>query len=290
MSDLGKTVQGEEGVKLSDHLKNMLENPAFKKDVDDLSGELKKLYVPGVTHSAIQDQTKTLIDQYIAKKLGDTSIPMPKFNWEKSAKELDNNLEYAFEPDEDTEIAVEPTIKSTIKPKTDELTSTKEPKEYLTEGSPTQLSGDMMACTFCQRYYAEDMFDPEDLMDDGMMDMLSCWHCFFWMNYEPKLRSQCDGVKSGMTIANYILKCRNNHVTAQCKRKTNIGGCFLCEHLEGFPIVDIIDGHKINKGEAPSGSTALKTVSKPKVPEITVNDDDELSMLDLCYDGKKIVI
>jgi hypothetical protein len=104
-------------------------------------------------------------------------------------------------------------------------------------------------CEMCGKFYSDDMIcytglDKESLLknkkqnDDGTM----CWHCFFWLNYDVSNRSVSDGVY-GMTIAEYVLKCKDEHNTETCTRRTQHGGCFLCEYLLEFPIIDIRDAH-----------------------------------------------
>jgi hypothetical protein len=87
-------------------------------------------------------------------------------------------------------------------------------------------------CLICFKYFKEDMVVPLDGQDQ------QCWHCLFWMNYSIDLRKQVDGAY-GMSIAEYILKCKDVHTSDTCTRNSDNGGCFLCEFNIGIPITDI---------------------------------------------------
>jgi hypothetical protein len=107
-------------------------------------------------------------------------------------------------------------------------------------------------CSMCQKLYDKNMINN---LDDSYN--LICWHCFFWINYDVSLRSQCDGTH-GLTIVEYVLKCRKDHNTNKCTRNSDSGGCFLCENIIGLDILNIIDGEKINQDQD-------KNTSKVKV-------------------------
>lgn len=97
-------------------------------------------------------------------------------------------------------------------------------------------------CTYCNKFYKEDMIIP--VIDDTNNES-QCWHCLFWMNYTIPSRNLVDGTY-GMTIVEYILKCKDVHEIASCTRNSDNGGCFLCEYNLGIPITDIKDLHKLN--------------------------------------------
>jgi hypothetical protein len=97
-------------------------------------------------------------------------------------------------------------------------------------------------CTYCLKRYNSDMI--VDIHDNEKM----CWHCFFWMNYDISLRNNCDGTM-GLTIADYVLKCSDEHKMDKCTRRTDNGGCFLCEYKLEMPILSIKDGYKLGNIE-----------------------------------------
>lgn len=120
--------------------------------------------------------------------------------------------------------------------------------EGVVEGSNeyNKLSHDfkntLKRCSTCEKVFSSDMISNPN--DD--YEQLNCWHCFFWINYDSSLRSQCDGTY-GLTIADYVVKCRDDHSYDKCTRKSDNGGCFLCEHKIGLDIPNIIGGEKINQ-------------------------------------------
>lgn len=94
-------------------------------------------------------------------------------------------------------------------------------------------------CLYCNKYYSEDMLVPADKKDDRQ-----CYHCLFWMNYSVENRKHVDGV-FGMTIVDYINKCKDIHEMDTCIRKSDSGGCFLCEFNMGLPVTDVKDLNKL---------------------------------------------
>lgn len=87
-------------------------------------------------------------------------------------------------------------------------------------------------CEMCGKFYSNDMM----IGNEGE----NCWHCFYWMNYDLACRHFSDGVY-GLSIAEYVLKCKDDHDISTCTRRSDHGGCFICEFLMGFPIIDIKD-------------------------------------------------
>jgi hypothetical protein len=94
-------------------------------------------------------------------------------------------------------------------------------------------------CEFCHKY-----FDKKDMMITMSAENTVCLHCYFWINYDEGLRQLADG-QFGIKIVDYILKCSKDHVMDQCQRKTDAGGCFLCEYQLGIKITNIRDPEKI---------------------------------------------
>ena len=95
-------------------------------------------------------------------------------------------------------------------------------------------------CSFCAKYYEYDMIAQIPNNDK------QCWHCLFWMNYAIPTRSLVDGVY-GMTIVEYILKCKDVHEIKYCVKNSDSGGCFLCEYLLGVPLSDVKDLCRLKK-------------------------------------------
>lgn len=92
-------------------------------------------------------------------------------------------------------------------------------------------------CDLCSKYYNNDFVI--NYQNDNI-----CYHCLFWLNYHENLRINVDGIY-GLTITEYIIRCKDIHDTVNCDKNLS-GGCFICEHLNGNFIFDIIDEEKIN--------------------------------------------
>jgi hypothetical protein len=138
---------------------------------------------------------------------------------------------------------------------------------------PSSVINSVHSCVYCNKIYTADM-----IMDIHDINDKSCWHCFFWMNYDISMRKTCDGAM-GLTIADYILKCTDDHVIEGCIRMSDVGGCFLCEYKLGLPILSIKDGHKIGNS---SGNTIESKPEKLYFPE-----DDYISDYE---DEKRVVV
>lgn len=117
-------------------------------------------------------------------------------------------------------------------------------------------------CSFCFRNYNLDM-----LVDSDSIEIM-CWHCLFWLNYDPNSRKDVDG-NLGMTISDYILKCQDNHNMECCTKRTDQGGCFLCEYKLGYVLPDIKDPWKIYD---------MDKITSDNKDDITIKDENnELS-------------
>ena len=84
-------------------------------------------------------------------------------------------------------------------------------------------------CEYCNKYYNNDMilsYPDGGKKKKNISDELICWHCLFWMNYSISARKTVDGV-FGLTIVDYILKCKDVHECQTCTRKSDSGGCFF---------------------------------------------------------------
>ena len=99
-------------------------------------------------------------------------------------------------------------------------------------------------CTFCNKFFKQDMIIPDFDVHKNPVDEIQCWHCIFWMNYPISARKNVDGI-FGMTIVDYILKCKDIHEMSSCTRNSDSGGCFLCEHNLGLPLTDVKDLNKL---------------------------------------------
>jgi len=122
-----------------------------------------------------------------------------------------------------------------------------------TDGVPQYMYDDIMDknlrnslghCIFCTKYYIEDMLVAEDKNKERQ-----CYHCLFWMNYAPESRKLVDG-KYGMLIVDYILKCKDIHVVADCTRNSDSGGCYLCEYSVGLIPTDVKESNKLSNNFA----------------------------------------
>ena len=112
------------------------------------------------------------------------------------------------------------------------------------------LKASLRMCNYCNKYYRQDMIVPAN-PENKDPDETQCWHCLFWMNYAVGVRKSVDG-KYGMTIIDYILKCKDIHEMDKCTRNNDSGGCFLCEHNLGLPLTDVKDLHRLRQsGEVP---------------------------------------
>ena len=89
----------------------------------------------------------------------------------------------------------------------------------------------LKSCGMCGKLYTNDMII---YINDNE---LTCYHCFFWINYDLSLRDIADNTVH-LTIAEYVLKCKDDHDITLCTRHIN-HGCFLCEYKTGFSIINI---------------------------------------------------
>lgn len=94
-------------------------------------------------------------------------------------------------------------------------------------------------CSLCQKFYNNDMLIPAEKGTERQ-----CYHCLFSMNYPVGNRKHVDGMM-GMTIVDYIFKCKDIHMSDICTMKSDSGGCFLCEYNIGLPITDVKDLDKL---------------------------------------------
>lgn len=120
---------------------------------------------------------------------------------------------------------------------TTEGVSAHEMAELQLENSKNELK----QCSFCNKFFKQDMLVPvfENKNEDAQ-----CWHCLYWMNYSINTRKQVDGAY-GLSIVEYIIKCKDIHEMDLCTRNTDSGGCFLCEFNLGLPITDVKDLYKL---------------------------------------------
>jgi hypothetical protein len=127
-------------------------------------------------------------------------------------------------------------------------------------------------CGFCNKFFKQDMIIPNK---SGGQDDTQCWHCLFWMNYSVQTRKQVDG-SHGMTIADYIMKCKDIHEIKTCTRNSDSGGCFLCEYNLGLPLTDIKDVYKLNRSS--------------EIPDYPIDDQDDGIDMDDSYKLGKMVV
>jgi len=133
---------------------------------------------------------------------------------------------------------------------------------------------DLKQCAFCNKFFKQDMVVPilnDNKKNKNTVDEIQCWHCLFWMNYPVSSRKNVDGIL-GMTIVDYILKCKDVHEMATCTRNSDSGGCFLCEYNLGFPLTDVKDLYKLSDSS--------------EVPDHPIEDDDRIEMDDSYQPGQ----
>jgi hypothetical protein len=154
-------------------------------------------------------------------------------------------------------------------------------KYVSTEGIPgmlynnvdKNLSKTVALCFLCEKIYMNDMLVPSEINTERQ-----CYHCLFAMNYPVTNRKKVDGT-FGMFIVDYILKCKDVHELDACTKKSDSGGCFLCEYNLGIPITDVKNLEKLNY----NFDNEL-----PDHPEDDIVDDLVTGMKNM--DGSKLVI
>ena len=94
--------------------------------------------------------------------------------------------------------------------------------------SSLQIKKTLKECDLCEKIYTDDMLIKNQ-------NEFTCYHCFYWINYDISMRDIAENTVD-LSIAEYIIKCKDDHNTTLCTRNTNHGGCFLCEYKIGIPI------------------------------------------------------
>lgn len=126
-------------------------------------------------------------------------------------------------------------------------------------------------CDYCNKYY------PAEIVFANDSDPISCWHCYFWINYDPTKRADCDGTH-GVSIVDYVLKCNGDHNMAICTRNTDSGGCFLCEYKNGIQITNIKNSEKLyGISEVESQNIPKKIPSKTTETKPTLLNYNEIT-------------
>ena len=106
-------------------------------------------------------------------------------------------------------------------------------------------NNDLKQCGYCNKFFKQDMIVPNLNDNKSANNEIQCWHCLFWMNYSIPCRHNVDGM-FGMTIVDYILKCKDIHEMETCTKNSDSGGCFLCEYNIGLPLTDVKELYKLN--------------------------------------------
>lgn len=83
-------------------------------------------------------------------------------------------------------------------------------------------------CSYCGHYYKQDMVTVYN-------SEISCYHCIFLFNYETSCRKKVDGTY-GMTIVQYIAKCKNDHDVDLCYHTST---CFICDYMSGVVLENV---------------------------------------------------
>ena len=79
-----------------------------------------------------------------------------------------------------------------------------------------------------------------------------CYHCIFYLHYDPTVRSTVDGGIVGKKIVDYIIECAPDHECDKCLRGSN--SCFLCDFKQGIEIVNVIGADILYSAQLPYGS------------------------------------
>lgn len=82
-------------------------------------------------------------------------------------------------------------------------------------------------CDICDKYYAAEMIDTTE------NTFIKCKHCWFFLKYEEFTSSEMTDLQK-TNLSNYINAYANKHNSAKCTKKSDMGGCFLCEHNAGI--------------------------------------------------------
>jgi hypothetical protein len=82
-------------------------------------------------------------------------------------------------------------------------------------------------CEICDKYYEKDMIDPSN---DGFV---KCVHCWFFLKYEDFTKNEVTSFEKE-TLLNYINTNNAKHNSTTCTKKSDTGGCFLCEYKKGI--------------------------------------------------------
>ena len=91
----------------------------------------------------------------------------------------------------------------------------------------------LLDCDACGKFFRTDMVTHTE----GHWGKV-CYHCLFFMHYVD--RAKVDGVDGRIRIVDYIQKCAATHKSlAVCPRKSDTGGCILCEYNFGIPLEGI---------------------------------------------------
>lgn len=109
------------------------------------------------------------------------------------------------------------------------------------------ITSKLQQCDYCQRFYTGELIIPttED-------DVTICQHCHFTLYYDLSARKEGDEkyANFGISVSSYILNFAKDHNVEKCTKKTNMGGCFLCEYRNGFIIEGINNPELIYKNTA----------------------------------------
>ena len=98
-------------------------------------------------------------------------------------------------------------------------------------------------CSFCQKYYGKGVYDDQtNTYKDSMLTAefdgngeMVCYHCLYTINYNPPdARINFDGA-FGLTVYDYIIKCKDYHDKSKCEKDE----CYLCDFLNGKKIEGI---------------------------------------------------
>lgn len=101
----------------------------------------------------------------------------------------------------------------------------------------------MSQCSFCSNFYQNNS-QNNIITTEYSPGEIVCFHCIFFLNYNPPTqRVSVDGVYK-KTIVEYIMECHQSHKPQSCTHSTE---CFICDYLNGIPIEGIFGAENLMK-------------------------------------------
>jgi hypothetical protein len=134
-------------------------------------------------------------------------------------------------------------------------------------------------CDVCDKYYTNDLIDTTD------NTFIKCVHCHFFLKYEDFTSKEMTDLEK-TDLSNYVNAYANKHNSKECTKKSDMGGCFLCEYSEG-----VIPDCKLS---IPSNSTKTKndenTEDTKDIIRFSNGMDGKHSAISKLKSGQKFVL